>query len=77
MSVHFELFQDARLNVRNILLIAKRQYFNNKTKECKGNKTTIFDAVNKVLHLNQTVVLKIIKCDKGIAYLLIIFSIQG
>ena len=59
------MFQVARLNVRNMLATAKLQYYSNNIKECKGNHRTV---VNKVLHLNQTVVSKLVSSSKVMAH---------
>ena len=68
LSIHFEMFQVARLNVRNILDVTKSQYYNNKIKEYKGNQSTVFGVLDKVLHLNHTVVPKIITSNKYMAH---------
>ena len=58
------MFQVARLNVPNNLLNI-HSITTRKTKECKGNQKTVFGVV---LHLNWTVVLKIIKSNKDITH---------
>ena len=61
------MFKIAKINVRNILAVAKSQYYNNKIKACGGNQRTVFGVVNKVLHLNQTVLPKFTKSNKDMA----------
>ena len=51
LSVHFEIFQVGRLNFQNFLVTTKLLI-----KEFKDNQMTVFGVVNKVLHLNGTVV---------------------
>ena len=60
------MFNTAKINLRNILAAVKSQYYNNKIKACGGNKRTVFGVVNKVLHLNQTVLPKFTKFNKEI-----------
>ena len=47
---------------------AKSQYYHNKIKEYEGSQRTVFGVVNKVLHLNQTVVSKIIKSNNDMGH---------
>ena len=70
------MFQFSGLGAGNILATAKLQYYNNKLKECKDNQSTIFGVVNKVLHLSQTVVLKLLNLIKTWPRILITFSIK-
>jgi hypothetical protein len=58
------MFKIAKVNVRNILAAAKSQYYNNKINVCGGNQRTGFGVGNKVLHLNQAVLLKSTNSNK-------------
>ena len=57
----------ARVNVRNIHAAAKSEYYNNKIRACGGNQKPVLGVVNKVLHLNQTVLPKFTKSNEDMA----------
>ena len=67
-SIHIEMFQVARLNVQDIFATAKSQYYNSNIKEHKDNQSTVFGGVNKVLHLNQTAMSKMIETNNDMTH---------
>ena len=64
MCFHHEMFKVSKILVKNILVSAKSDYYNEKVKACKRNQRTVFSGVNKALHKSQTVITNIINSNK-------------
>ena len=55
LTVHHDMFLQARLNVRDLLVSCKAAYYSNKINKCNGSQKAIFNVVSNVLHRKQDI----------------------